>query len=53
MMFRFTLLWFFLGFRPQSVDALVGPEIRSLDAENQVLYFVCVIEDVSKKIGLP
>ena len=53
MIFGFTLLWSFLRFRPQSVDALVGPKIRSLDAENQVLYFVCVIEDVSKKISLP
>ena len=48
MIFWFTTLWFFLGFRPQSVDALVGSEIGRLDAQNQILYFVCVVEDVSK-----
>ena len=48
MIIWFTPLWFILRFRPQSIDALIGSEIRRLDAENQVLYFVCVIEDVSK-----
>ena len=53
MIFRFTFLWFFLGFRPQFVDALVGPEIRCLDTKNEVLHIVCVIEDVGEKISLP
>ena len=48
MIIWFTPLWFILRFGPQSIDALIGSEIRRLDAENQVLYFVCVIEDVSK-----
>ena len=48
MIIWFTPLLFFLRFRPKSIDALIGSEIRRLYAENQVLYFVCVIEDVSK-----
>lgn len=48
MIIWFTPLWFILRFGSQPIDALIGSEIRRLDAENQVLYFVCVIEDVSK-----
>ena len=53
MIIWFTPLWFILRFGPQPIDALIGSEIRRLDAENQVLYFVCVIAVSYTHLTLP